>query len=537
MNVSRPNRSILDTSNSPILERSLLITKKRRNLKNSIFWGSINVCLLAILLYDVSFTCSYYLNFYNYVEYVIIGILTFNVFYHLVKVIKLGVARTDQVTINLEQKKLLGVRDSDPSFRIVKNTHNTSSGINTPVGNMSSLNSTNVSWKSNITQNDSLNYSLSSSWTYQQGSPDADRSRSGLLSNRSTPLKVSTFQNISSVEMIKDDKSLEKYLKEHEKNESVNKLANKTQHSSNLLSSFWSHPVTKTAKDMSSFLKRCQYQLSTQSPNKSNSNSPSSKVDEHGNTSMNSQASVLEVWARINVDVVALTQWNENLRIWVTQTILERLVKEFDTVNHSLASHGMAEIKIGLVGLDRLRKTAQMIPVMQYIPSLTTLIPFLEVHANQEYLEKRIRELAKGGCMSEFKWNGGSSYNGKEWDDSLPTDCAIIMHLLASYMDTQLMPMPNKPDTKAFSGHHYIKFTDKMPELTPSSLFIHQASEKPPHYRVIVGEKVYEMIKGYNNLFHSFLFFIYHVNKVEHGMLGRVNLGKAGVNMLWIIDQ
>lgn len=68
-----------------------------------------------------------------------------------------------------------------------------------------------------------------------------------------------------------------------------------------------------------------------------------------------------------------------------------------------------------------------MVPISHFIPSLATLIPFLEITTNQEYLEKRIRELAKGGCMSEFKWNGGSNYKGKEWDDSLPTDCAVSL--------------------------------------------------------------------------------------------------------------
>lgn len=71
----------------------------------------------------------------------------------------------------------------------------------------------------------------------------------------------------------------------------------------------------------------------------------------------------------------------------------------------------------------------------------------------------------------------------------------IVMHLLASYLDTQLMPSPNMPDTKAFSGHYYIKATDKMPVLTPRSLFIQEVTEKPPHYRVVVGEKIYEMVK------------------------------------------
>ncbi|ENN71498.1 hypothetical protein YQE_11792, partial [Dendroctonus ponderosae] len=263
------------------------------------------------------------------------------------------------------------------------------------------------------------------------------------------------------------------------------------------------------------------------------SGSPSGNPDDKSSGNV----TALEVWTRINVDTVALTQWNENLRMWLSQTILERLVKEFDLINSSLEKHNMSDFKIGNVSLDRLRKTALTSQVAHFIPSMSTILPFLELHANQQYLTKRIRELSRGGCMSEFKWNGGSKFNGKEWDESLPTDCTIIMHLLSCYLDTQLMPSPNLPDTKAFSGHYYVKATDKMPALTPNSLFIQEVSEKPPHYRVIVGEQIYEMVKGYNNLFHSIVFFIYHVNKLEQGMLGRVNLGRAGVNMLWIIGQ
>lgn len=34
-------------------------------------------------------------------------------------------------------------------------------------------------------------------------------------------------------------------------------------------------------------------------------------------------------------------------------------------------------------------------------------------------------ELAKGGCMSEFRWNSGGSFNGKPWDENLPTDAMV----------------------------------------------------------------------------------------------------------------
>lgn len=100
-------------------------------------------------------------------------------------------------------------------------------------------------------------------------------------------------------------------------------------------------------------------------------------------------------------------------------------MKEFDHINGELQKHGFGDVSIGGVGLDRLRKTAQMLHISQHVPSLSAVIQFLEISTNQEYLVRRIRDLAKGGCMSDFKWNGGGNYNGKEWNYSLPTDSTV----------------------------------------------------------------------------------------------------------------
>lgn len=112
----------------------------------------------------------------------------------------------------------------------------------------------------------------------------------------------------------------------------------------------------------------------------------------------------------------------------------------------------------------------------------------------------------------------------------------IIMHQFASYLDTQLMPLPNKPDTKPFTTGHYIKYSERSIKTENYSLAIQQVCEYPPQFRIISNGEVVEVAKGYNNLFHSILFFLVEVNKKEHGMLGRVNLGRSGVNMLWIIN-
>jgi hypothetical protein len=54
------------------------------------------------------------------------------------------------------------------------------------------------------------------------------------------------------------------------------------------------------------------------------------------------------------------------------------------------------------------------------------------VTTHQEYLVKRLRELASGGAMSDYRWNGGSRTTlggkGVEWTDNMPTDADIIMH-------------------------------------------------------------------------------------------------------------
>ncbi|XP_060533654.1 transmembrane protein 209 [Cylas formicarius] len=527
-------------SSCSILERSFIINKNKKKIKETLVWCTVNICLLCLLLYDFFSTCPLYLNYYHYIECGLIIIFSINIFYYILRLGKLYINSSDMSIAQTEQSKLLLKSSSDPSHKIATSvksiTYLSSLGSNNVLG--TPMNVSELSWRSTASSGESFHFSAPSSPSYQkttstdisQFSPVGIGRHSPSFAKQSSP-PILRFQN-SLVDIIDDEDSLDQYIKDHEASEKVNKISEKSQSSFNLLSSFWSHPVAKTTKDISSFLSKSQYQLATQSLTKRLSRSPSKPEDQ---TSLASNISALEVWTRINVDTVALTKWNENLRRWISQTIIERLVKEFDVINDSLEKHGMTDIRVGSVGLDRLRKTSQMIQITQFIPSLTTIIPFLEVHANQDYLEKRIRELAKGGCMSEFKWNRGGSYNGKEWDDSLPTDCSVIMHLFASYLDTQLMPSPNMPDTKAFSGHYYVKATEKMAPSTPNTVYIHEVSEKPPHYRIIVGEKSYEMVKGYNNLFHSILFFIYHVNKIEQGMLGRVNLGRAGVNMLWII--
>lgn len=122
-----------------------------------------------------------------------------------------------------------------------------------------------------------------------------------------------------------------------------------------------------------------------------------------------------------------LTKYVTNLRMYISDTILQRLVKEFNKIDKEFKNRGFSDLKIGSVGLERLKKTAENHQMLSlHVPSLPMVIPFLEMSTNQEYLVQRIRELAKGSSINDYRWNAGhlSDHN---WDEHLTTDAAVSM--------------------------------------------------------------------------------------------------------------
>lgn len=119
-----------------------------------------------------------------------------------------------------------------------------------------------------------------------------------------------------------------------------------------------------------------------------------------------------------------LTKYVTNTRMWISATILQRLVKEFDKIDNEFAIRGFSDIKIGSVGLERLKKTAENHMVSSYVPTLSMVLPFLEMSSNQEYLVQRIRELARGSGINDYRWNSSNSYD-LNWDEHVTTDAAV----------------------------------------------------------------------------------------------------------------
>lgn len=372
-------------------------------------------------------------------------------------------------------------------------------------GNMSSL--SNVSGYS-------FNQSRSSSLPYSPGMSMSSLEGSGLRSRLST-----SFRSPVSSDNITDMSSLRDYLREQDEKEYKKQLSYQTLPLSG--SSFWSYG--RPVLEGSHHLRNNEYQLACRSPQ-----SHKSRTDDNDNVGE-------EVWRSVGVAEDELYLWIERLRKWLGNTIMINLAKEIDNINSQLRKIGSENCEIGEVGVSTLKQIA--LTKGRYVRTLNAMVPYLEFHSNQEYLVKRIKDLGGDGCLSEYSWNSGGSgeYYGKPWGEHLPTDASLVMYFFCTYMDSRLPPDPRYPDGKTFTSQYFMK-TPEKPNLDKENLLLYQSSINPPHFQVVIGDTIYNLPKGRNNMFHTILFFLYHVRHKENGMLGRVNLGMSGVNLLWIID-
>ncbi|XP_052743582.1 transmembrane protein 209 isoform X2 [Bicyclus anynana] len=228
-------------------------------------------------------------------------------------------------------------------------------------------------------------------------------------------------------------------------------------------------------------------------------------------------------WWRLDLDPQRLTQWNLNLRLWIHLTILERLTRELRSTDESLARLALCEagaLRGGRVPTARLRALAA------HVPALSALVPFLEPFADQRYLLKRIGELAQGGCLSAYRWSSG----GEGWDAARPTDAELLMHLVAAYLDGQL---PGGATVRPFSDEYLVEGA----ATSGRRLAIARLAARPPHYALVWRGASLHVARGRNNLLHTLLLFLAAAAREEPPALARTHLGRAGLNMLWIIGR
>ncbi|XP_052820906.1 transmembrane protein 209-like isoform X2 [Mya arenaria] len=292
---------------------------------------------------------------------------------------------------------------------------------------------------------------------YSPGASLSSLDGSGLRSRLSLS---SSFRSPSPSDKMTDLQSLSVYLKEQD--EKDYKAALSCQDMSLNSSSFWCYG--RPSLDLSHVFRKNQYQLASRSPQ-----SHKSRTDDSDNMGE-------EVWRPLGVTDDDLFLCIEHLRKWLGNTIMVKLSREIDAINSQLRKIGSDDTEIGELGSD--------------------------------------------GCVSEFLWkrgSGGGQY-GKPWSEHLPTDTQLVMHMFCTYLDLRLPPDLRYPDGKTFTSQHFLKTPDK-PNLEKDNLLLYQTSINPPHFQVVIKDTVFNLPKGRNNMFHAILFFLYHIQHKENGML------------------
>lgn len=543
-----------------VLRRRYLL----RQSQQSLIWAAINAFFAFILVIDLKYSIigsilesNFFQNLVFIFDLLIIFILSLNTIYDLGLYVWEKHIMTP-IELTPIQMQLFGVNANEIGFKeyiTMKSEENikTSMPATPPfelslmsdLDKHSSLNSTalsngNISAMNDVlsSPNSSLN-TTSTSWVFERPNSflpitpslstdePLNTSTSGLLRLRKSNTKLN-----NSEPSVTNEKDLNKYLKDFEdREERYEELfqAEKRQERNNS-NTAWNFSPTQLSPVLDDSNNKISYQFAIDSPTRLNS------VEFDGiNTSPSSQSSKATdaMLNKLRIDEMKMNQWIENIRKWISLTILSRLVEQIDKINEILKKMGSFDSLIGEAGLPAIKQTASL--KKSQISSLENVLPFIEMSANQQYLIKRIRELSKGGSIGAFKWNSGEAHNFKPWNEELLTDSAIVMHCFCTYMDSRLPSNPNSTEGKSFTNQYFKSISGEVPK---SPLYVSQVKVSPPHYKIFTEEDgIWELPIGRNNLFHAILVFLYCVKNKYFGRLGRINLGSSGVNILWVIED
>lgn len=299
--------------------------------------------------------------------------------------------------------------------------------------------------------------------------------------------------------------------------------------SANSFNSFWGS-FSESNSFMAS-LKNLTYQLSPHS--KQTRDESFSKKDEE-NAEMIRQMSANK-----------LSNYVTNMKMWIHKTILEPLVQAIDETDKAFELRGFTDMKIGHCGIERLKKIATTNQcLLQNIPTLPKLIPFLELTTNQEFLVQRLRLLAKGSCLINYKFTSSGSFDGitSQLNDHTPNDAGIIFHIFCTYLDSQLQPVPDIPrpffsryviigESRKTSVEHFIKEASK----NKAKCAILCSNQFTPKFNFIT-DKIHGSSHDRNNIFYVLIQFLFHL-KQDGNVLENVSLGKSGLNLINIIED
>ncbi|KRY38668.1 Coatomer subunit zeta-1, partial [Trichinella spiralis] len=243
---------------------------------------------------------------------------------------------------------------------------------------------------------------------------------------------------------------------------------------------------------------------------------------------------------RFNDDRLLLSA--ENFKLWMLVTIIRPLVDEIESTNERLASVSPNDVALALGDSPpTVLQTVVASRVGDRFGSLAVLLNYLEATsgktmANQKYVIVRLKQLAADVAIGEYKWNGGSSFEGKPWDSAtLPTDTEILCSLLCTFLDS-LMPInPLSLEAKTFTDAHMVRGDRKRARAGTDPLHIHQTRLSPPHYKLVDHGQIYDVGAGKYNFFFTLVLFFQTLKLKRNSLLGPISLGPGGLNLAWTL--
>jgi len=296
---------------------------------------------------------------------------------------------------------------------------------------------------------------------------------------------------------------------------------------------------------------------------------------------------------RLAVNVDDLEVWTERLQIWLSRRIFEPLAQAIKQRRKGVwervklpglsltdvpkpkpaaatQGFGMQGGLFGGLGNAPKAKEFGLTVVSDEDRKRIALDMFLDVAGctSPDYVEERIRELARGGCLSAYSWDAsnrrsrgldipadGSNSHLDGWRSNyrrgqMPSDSQIIMHIFCTYMDLSLLPDYNSPSQRSFprpfTTRYFVRIPDHPFQHKDLDMCIHQQSIAPPHFEVVHStgqasrsvEEAYDVwpiIHGARNIFHALSLFIFCSKKRHNGFLGPIYIGSRSIDLLSIL--
>uniref|UniRef100_A0A0N4ZXA6 Transmembrane protein 209 n=1 Tax=Parastrongyloides trichosuri TaxID=131310 RepID=A0A0N4ZXA6_PARTI len=256
------------------------------------------------------------------------------------------------------------------------------------------------------------------------------------------------------------------------------------------------------------------------------------------------------------------------LRIWIKQTILKPLLERIESANAQfLKDFPGHHLKIGDNSVETFQYLVSSKPEIFRNSDLGYVLPFLKVCQDQEYLIKRLNELATDYSLKNYLWkviekastgdvirlltnnkstacvdDTTSSTEKKFAPPKRASDTEILLHMFLTYLDHVLTSNPfagYKTVDMPFSAIYFLKTPDEpsVVHRAYSSFYLHLDKLNPVHMRLVIngGEEIMDLGTDQNNFFRTIVIFIQHCYLYNNRMIDKIRLNDESLQWKRII--